>query len=154
MFAWEKSVGVVVFRRENNQIHYLLLNHGKNYWNFPKGHAEKGEIDEETLRRETEEETGIKNLNIFPEFRKKIFYFYRATGVEKGERLKAGRKLNVFKTVIFYLAETLEKEVRLSSEHVNFDWLNFSEACSRLKYRSSRYILRKAQWAISSTVAK
>ncbi len=154
MFAFEKSVGAVVFRRENNAIEYLLLNHGNDYWNFPKGHTEAKETNEETLRREIAEETGIDNLKINPSFRKFSHYFYRAVGAEKQERIAAGRKINVFKTVIFYLAETSKQEVALSLEHTDFVWLEFESALGKLIYKNSQKILKQAQKELEKYFAK
>jgi bis(5'-nucleosidyl)-tetraphosphatase len=154
MFTFEKAVGAVIFRKENNQIKFLILDHGENYWNFPKGHAEEGEIEEQTLRREVAEETGIKELTVQPNFKRKIYYFYRALGTEKVERIKMGRKINVFKTVIFYLAETQMKEVRVSSEHIGFAWLDFSAALQKLNYKTSQKILRQAQKELEKSFAK
>lgn len=37
---------------------------GDGSWLFPKGHLEPGETDEEAARREIEEETGLKNLEL------------------------------------------------------------------------------------------
>lgn len=176
MFTFEKSVGAVVFRRENNgvnphtnssansgenksphvgvEVKYLLLNHGDDYWNFPKGHMEAKEIDEETLRREIAEETGLIDIKIWPSFKCRAFYFYQAKGREKEERKTAGRALNVFKMVVFYLVESQNQEVRVSSEHTGFEWLKFEAALEKLKYRASKNLLRKAQRELEKYFAK
>lgn len=154
MITFEKSVGAVVFRRENNQIAYLLLNHGGDYWNFSKGHMEAKEIDEETLCREIEEETGLTEIKILPFFKRRAFYFYQAESREKEERKAAGRALNIFKMVVFYLAEAQNQEVRVSSEHTGFAWLDFKEALEKLQYKSSKKILKKAQSKLEEFFAK
>jgi len=154
VFALEKSVGAVVFHRENNQIKYLLLDHREDYWNFPKGHMEIGETDEETLRREIEEETGITELQILPSFKRRAFYFYRAKGKEKAKRKEAGRTWNIFKMAVFYLVEAQNQTVHISSEHAGFAWLNFTEALEKLTYPTSRKILRQAQAELEKFFAK
>ena len=52
----EKSAGAIIFRK-NKKIKYLLLHYpsasktqAKDYWDFPKGHIEKGETIEQTVR--------------------------------------------------------------------------------------------------------
>lgn len=103
MIAFEKSIGAVIFRKTAKGIKYLILDYGKmkkkedHYWNFVKGHTEKGEKEEETMRREILEETGISKLEIVPGFSDKNRYFYRAYGAEKEKRRKSGRKTLVAK---------------------------------------------------------
>ena len=106
------------------------------------------------MRREIAEETGIDNLKINPSFRKFSHYFYRAVGAEKQERIAAGRKINVFKTVIFYLAETSKQEVALSLEHTDFVWLEFESALGKLIYKNSQKILKQAQKELEKYFAK
>jgi bis(5'-nucleosidyl)-tetraphosphatase len=68
MIAFEKSAGAVVFRKTDKGIKYLLLKYRNGHWDFPKGHIENGETEEETMRREVREETGIDDLKIVPGF--------------------------------------------------------------------------------------
>lgn len=42
----------------------LVRNRIETLWFFPKGHADEGETDEETARREIQEETGLTNLEL------------------------------------------------------------------------------------------
>ncbi len=54
------SAGAVIFRRESDgTVKFLLLYHGKNYWNFPKGKLEAGERAIAAFLREVREETGL-----------------------------------------------------------------------------------------------
>ncbi|MDZ4384915.1 MAG: NUDIX domain-containing protein, partial [Candidatus Moranbacteria bacterium] len=63
--SFEKSVGAVVFRKkETGGKEFLLLHYPSGHWDFPKGHIESGETEEGTLRREVEEETGLKDLKL------------------------------------------------------------------------------------------
>ncbi len=127
----ERSAGAVVFRKEKEIIYYLLL-HEVNYWGFSKGIIEKGEELKETVKREVEEETGIKDIDLVSGFKESIKYFYRRGGK------------TIFKTVIFYLAETKTKEIKLSFEHIGFEWLLYKEALDRLTYKNAKDILKKA----------
>ena len=47
----------------------------------------------------------------------------------------------VSKEVIFFLAESNIKDVKLSSEHQNFIWLNFNLAYSKLTYANAKEVL-------------
>ncbi len=128
----EKSCGAVIFRR-NGAKKYLLLHYEGGHWDFVKGHVEKAENERETALRETEEETGITDLKFIEGYRESISYFYR----------RAGR--TVRKEVVFYLLETNTEQVRLSREHVGFDWLTYDRAMERLTYKNARDTLLKAQ---------
>ncbi len=128
----EKSCGAVIFRR-NGAKKYLLLHYEGGHWDFVKGHVERGENEKETALRETEEETGITDLKFNEGYRESISYFYR----------RAGR--TVRKEVVFYLLETNTEQVRLSREHVGFDWLIYDRAMERLTYKNAKDTLQKAQ---------
>jgi len=135
----EKSAGAIVFRRENGKIFYLILYYPslshraeKNFWDFPKGHLEKGESEIDTVKREIFEETGIKDIKILEGFKETIKYFFKWQG-EK-----------ILKFVTFYLAETNQKEISISSEHLDWQWLEFEQAYSLLTHKNSKEILKKA----------
>lgn len=128
----EKSAGAVIFRKENKTIYYLLLHYQAGHWDFPKGNIEKGEEAEEAAKREIFEETGIKDLKFLPDFQEVIKYFY-----------KRERK-NIFKIVIFFLAETKTKKVQISWEHIGFKWLPREEALKLLTFNKARAVLKKA----------
>lgn len=157
--AFEKSIGAVIFRREAGKILYMLLRHPQSdnyrgHWDFPKGHIDKGETHEETLRREVKEETGIDDLEIVPDFYTWYKYFYRAKDREKEERKKAGRGINIFKIVTVYLARTHQKEVKLSLEHIDSAWLEYNEALDRITYKNSKDALIKAHgFLVASAVS-
>lgn len=128
----EKSAGAVIFRKEKGKIFYLFLYCQSGHLDFSKGNIEKGEKLNETVRREVKEETGIEDIKFIPGFKKWIKYFYKL------------RNKNIFKIVIFFLAETKIKEVKISSEHIGFKWLSYKEAMSQLVFENAKEVLRKA----------
>ncbi|EKD49950.1 MAG: NUDIX hydrolase [uncultured bacterium] len=135
----EKSCGVVLFREEKSpkgaQRKYLVLHYPGGHLDFAKGHVEKGEerAEKRTALRELEEETGIKKVEFLPNFRSEIFYTYFKKG-----------KLS-YKQVVFFLAKTEEKEVKLSFEHKNFMWLDFKKALKTLTYDNAKNLLKEAE---------
>jgi bis(5'-nucleosidyl)-tetraphosphatase len=129
----ERSSGAVLFRMEGGRRLYLLLHYEEGHWDFPKGHIEKGENEEQAARRECGEETGIGELEIMPGFHERIEYFYK----------REGRTMH--KEVVFLLAQTKTKSVTLSSEHVGFEWLPYPGALGRLTYANAKDILKKAE---------
>lgn len=141
---WEVSVGAAVFRLDGGRRTYLILRYPSGHFEFPKGHMESGESEGDTLRRETEEETGIRTLRILPD-RTSIRYFYIAKGGERERRIREGRGLWIFKVVHFYPAETDETEVRISHEHTGFEWLSYEEALEKLTFENAKEVLRRAE---------
>jgi bis(5'-nucleosidyl)-tetraphosphatase len=127
----EKSCGAVIFKRNGNRK-YLLLHYEGGHWDFVKGHVEKNESEKQTVRRETEEEAGIRDLTFIEGYRQPISYYYK----------RAGK--TVYKQVIFYLVESKTDEIRLSKEHVGYDWLTFEKAYERLTYKNAKETLKKA----------
>jgi bis(5'-nucleosidyl)-tetraphosphatase len=144
MIAFEKSAGAVIFRKEEGKIFFLLLHYISGHWDYVKGKIEKGEEEESTIKREAREEAGIEDLQIFPGFKKEIRFFYRAKGSEKEKRKKAGRSFNVMKKVVFYLAETKTKEIKISAEHIGYEWLEYDQALERITYPKSKELFKKA----------
>ncbi len=128
----ERSAGAILFRKEKEKTLFLLLHYEEGHWDFPKGHIETGEKTEETVLREVREETGITELTFIDGFKETIRYFFQ-TG-----------KKRVLKFVVFYLAQTSQKKVTLSHEHVGAEWLLYQEAVERMTFPSSRKLLRKA----------
>lgn len=135
----EKSAGTVIFRKDKEVIYYLLLHYQVGHWGFPKGNIKKGEQIIETARRETKEETGIGDIEFIQGFKEKIEYFYQ----REGKR--------IYKTVIFFLSRTRIKEVKISFEHEDFEWLNYEKALKRLIYKNAKEILKKANEVLLRT---
>lgn len=135
----EISAGAIIFRREGKAVKFLLLYHGKGYWNFPKGKIEKGEQSFQTFLREVEEETGIsrKEMRVVPGFRVTDKYFFFR------------EKRPIFKIVIFYLVETRKRVINVSEEHDGYGWFSPKEAVVISKFKNSKYIIRNAYAFIS-----
>jgi len=139
--VFEKSIGAVVFRREKDEIFFLLLQYpskNKNYFAFVKGHQEIGETEEETLKRELKEETGVEEIKIIPGFEEKEEYIFRDI-YKKQENTPL-----VKKEVTYYLVETPSEEVKLSDEHMSYQWLKFEEAKKILRFKQAKEIIEKA----------
>ena len=145
----ETSAGAVVFGKEDGKIYYLLLHYGAGHWDFPKGHIEKDEKEEDTVKREVAEETGIKDIKIIEGFKEWIKYFYRKTyDLNEDEKKKAPW---TFKIVTFYLAETKTKEVKISFEHIGYKWLPYKEAIEQITFKKAKEIFKKANDFLATT---
>lgn len=130
----EISAGIIVYRKFP-ELKFLILYHGRGYWNFPKGKIETEEKSWEAAAREVREETGLKISDL--RF-KKNFKAYEKFIFQR-------QKEKVFKIVIFYLAESKKHEIKISKEHEGYGWFTHKEAMKVLgKYRDSQRVLNQA----------
>jgi len=135
---FEKSAGAIIFRKDGDKTLFLLLRYPssskspKEYWDLPKGHIERGEKEIETVMREVEEETGLKDIEFVKGFKEWIKYFFKF------------KEKNIFKIVTFYLAETKTQKIKVSFEHIGYKWLPYQEAIEQLTFKNAREILKKA----------
>jgi len=119
-----RSAGIVVVRRQNGEWRLLILRAYRN-WDFPKGLIEPGEKPLAAALRETEEETGLTDLD---------FHW----GTESIDTEMYGDH----KVASFYLAQTGQEEIVLPvnpelghPEHDEFRWVTYKEAQSLLPPR-------------------
>lgn len=136
----EKSAGAIIFRKEKGKIYYLVLHYppdkrissSRGHWDYVKGHIEKDEVIEDTIRREAKEETGIEDLKFVEGFKEWFKYFFRL------------EDKNIFKTVTFLLAEVRAKKIKLSHEHLDYKWLPYKKALGQLTFENAKKVLEKA----------
>jgi 8-oxo-dGTP pyrophosphatase MutT (NUDIX family) len=129
----ERSAGVLLYRDEADGPHFLLLDYGR-YWDYAKGHVEKGEDDLSAARRELAEETGITEPDFDPDFRHEMTYFFRHP-----------RKGLIRKTVVFFLARTNARKVKISDEHEGAEFLPYERALERVTYANAKAALKQAK---------
>ena len=135
----QKSAGIVLFRNASNKNEFLLLNYPQGHWDFIKGKVEPGETLYETASRETKEETGISDIEFIDGFEESVEYDFRF------------KKENIHKKVIFFLAKTNEKNIKLSHEHNDFVWLEYDDALKKTTFRNAKNVLSKANERLLST---
>lgn len=130
----ERSAGAVVFSQVAEGPEYLLLRYGGGNWGFPKGHVEAGETDLVAAQREVAEETGI------PIDQQKLLEGFED---DTDYRFRRGSTL-VEKDVVFFLIESLQREVKLSHEHSGYAWLPYTQALQRISFEGPKRILQAA----------
>jgi 8-oxo-dGTP pyrophosphatase MutT (NUDIX family) len=135
----QTSAGVVLFQNVSSGKLYLLLNYPQGHWDFVKGKIEENETLYETARRETKEETGISNIEFIDGFEENIEYDFKF------------KREDVHKKVIFFIAKTDTKKIRLSHEHNDYLWLGYSESLKKITYQRSKNILIKANEFLLNT---
>ena len=134
----EKSAGIVLFRNDSDKNEFLLLNYPQGHWDFVKGKIEQNETSHETALRETKEETGITNIEFVDGFEESVEYDFRF------------KKEDIHKKVIFFLAKTNEKNIKLSHEHNDYLWLEYNDALKKTTFENAKNVLTKANEFLSS----
>ena len=135
----QKSAGIVLFRNDSDKNEFLLLNYPQGHWDFVKGKIEQNETSHETALRETKEETGITNIEFVDGFEESVEYDFRF------------KKEDIHKKVIFFLAKTNEKNIKLSHEHSDYLWLEYNDALKKTTFENAKNVLTKANEFLSST---
>ncbi len=128
----QKSAGIVLFRNASAKNEFLLLNYPQGHWDFVKGKIEQGETPRETALRETKEETGISDIEFIDGFEESVEYDFRF------------KKEDIHKKVIFFLAKTSEKNIKLSHEHNDYLWLEYNDTLKKTTFENAKIVLSKA----------
>ena len=136
----ETSSGLVLFRKENKKILFLLLHYPSGHWDFVKGKIENGESPHQTAIRETKEETGITDIKFLDNFEEWIQYNFQF----EGELVQ--------KKVVFFLGETKTKDIKISHEHLNYTWMDYSTAMEKITFDNAKTILSKSYALLSKTL--
>ncbi len=141
----EISAGIIIFRRTIEGPKFLLLYHGHNYWNFAKGKIEKEEGSLAAALREVREETGLTGQDLRP---MKDFKAYEKFFFKRQDQ-------QIFKVVIFYLAETRTVDIKVSSEHEGYGWFLIRDAKNILgRYKDSQRVFKLAYEFLQAKVRK
>jgi len=122
----ELSAGMVLQRRSDLRV-LLLHEVDEDRWCFPKGHVEPGESLIEAARRETIEEVGIAEFTVVRELSEARYRFFDLR-----------RRVNVFKTTVYFLGTTEADAGRLEPIFDRADWVTIPDALSRLRYPADR----------------
>ena len=136
----ETSAGMVLFRKEDSKILFLLLHYPSGHWDFIKGKMEKGESTHETAIREAKEETGIIDITFLENFEEWIKYDFQYQGEL------------VHKKVVFFLAETKTKEVMISHEHLDYTWMDYNTSMEKTTFDNAKTVLTRAQMLLTKTL--
>lgn len=121
----EPTSGGIIFRltKDKKDVEILLIQDSKGRWTIPKGHIEPGETAKMTARREIEEETGLKNVNILT-WLGKIHFKYR-----RADKL-------VLMTTQIYLVEAMDTHETPTPEKwmKGIQWFPFADALDLIEY--------------------
>ena len=117
----------IIFKREDGVIKYLLLKRTEEdggFWQPMTGTLNDGESLEECLRRETEEETGIRK------------YIRIIKNIDKFEWVKP--KKGTMTEYVFGIEVNKNTKIKISNEHDDFEWCVISEVFKKLGKRNNK----------------
>lgn len=137
-----RAAGFVIFKKLTKGTEYLLLqtSYGTHHWTPPKGKVDPGEAGLRAAYRETLEETGIgeEQLYVHKDMKFELQYQVR----------------DEMKRVLYWLArlEDVATPVELSDEHRDFTWADVEEACQLVVYENMQKILQDAQQYLDGAI--
>ncbi len=134
--VYDHSYGIVPVRFVDDARRYLLVQHHKGHWGFPKGHAEQGESHTEAARRELTEETGLGSVRVCEDSQMHESYIFTQ---KSGERVR--------KTVTYFVGvvEGDQTVTPQPEEIADSRWFSPAEARQTLTFPESRTLLDKAE---------
>ena len=120
----------------------LVTQHSKHKgWDFPKGHREIYESEEQTAIREVEEETGVKAEIVEKVGQTEYFYYENEPSSAKATEGKE----RVLKTVAYYLMKYVgEGEATTGFEVSDKVWLPVDEVSEKLTFKDTKEFWGKA----------
>jgi len=136
---YRKAVfGVAYSKNSSGKIEYIILKRKLHWkgWEFPKGKIERFETKRRAVRREVNEETGLKVLKI-KKFREKGIYLYSKKLTDRQNKIGQTWKLFAVKV------EKGNGKVKLDHlEHNGYKWVSFKEAQKMLTWPNQRKCLK------------
>lgn len=122
----EKSCGCIIL--DNNMV--LLVKHNAGHWDFPKGHVENNETEEQTAIREVKEETNM-DVEIIPGYRYVIQY---------------SPKENVIKDVVFFIAKKISNNIKAQESEISIvEWVDIDTAFTQITHTDSKKLLMQVK---------
>ncbi len=135
MKKYRKGVFIVIYKKENKDIKYLILKR-KLHWRgyeFPKGGKENNENSEEIIKREIKEETGQEARKI-QEYSIEGMWDYK-----KKLKDRKGIEKQVWK---LFSCQIKNSEISIDEkEHEDYFWKEYEEARKILTYKNQKKCL-------------
>lgn len=127
MYQTNESSGAVVYKIENNQIYYAIVQSIKNLkYGFPKGHLEPGEPFLVAAKREIKEEANL-DVDIFED----VYYDVSYKVLDE-----------TYKFVRYYLGKASTFDLIAQHDEVKEAlWLTYEDAMRMISYDNNKIIL-------------
>jgi len=134
ILEFRSNIQAVVYRKLNGKNEFLLAHRIKNWdgWEFVKGGVKVGETHEEAVKRELQEEAGIKSEDLI-----KLWKTHFNTIIEYPKNIseKCGYKGSLNKTYLVEVKNSTEVNLpKNNSEHSELIWVMENKMKSYLSY--------------------
>ena len=121
-----QTIVAIVFDKDE----FLILKKKGTWvgWQFVQGAKEKGEDWDTAVKREVEEETGLKDVEVVKKLDIKADYWFKWEGEL------------THKFLTFFLVKANKKDkVKVSVEHSDYKWCGYEEALKDLKHGKKEF---------------
>ena len=155
----DKSFGIVPVYKKSGEYLFLLVQQNAGHWTFPKGHAERGESNVETARRELREETGISDVEIVPQTsfteRYTFSFLEKFLPIPKFRFFRFMQKgIRVWKSVVYFIGFVKNDTVKLQQDEIcAYHWLPYEKARELLTFPEGRRVIEMAHRYLTSKKA-
>jgi dATP pyrophosphohydrolase len=137
------QVQAILYRKTNTKTQYLLLKRTSDtigFWQPITGGIEKGETKTQALKREIQEETGIKNPT---KIIKNVHHY------EFRDLFKQENRHRLIKEYAFGVEVFPKEKITISQEHTEHKWCTFQQALKLLKWKENKEALKKLNKILS-----
>lgn len=143
MSTQARSFGIIPVLKTDDGCRFLLIHMygsgGGTHWSFPKGHAEPGESPEETARRETKEEVGIVDIDVYTGHTFTHSYHFLLDGE------------HIEKEVQYFIGFVKDDAITLQAEEVKeAEWLSAEDTLVRITYETNKALFREVLCYLSA----
>jgi len=130
----DQSFGIIpIFKNPEGDFLFCLVQHQGEHWGFPKGHPNTNEPEEETAKRELEEETGITDIKIISDISFDQQYIFEKDGTVYDKSVK------------YFLAFVSNVNTSIPDDFKNeiseMKWLAFKEARELITFDNAKVVL-------------
>ncbi len=137
----DSSFGIIPVHEHDGVRRFLLVQHHKGHWGFPKGHAEPGESPLDAATRELAEETGLHPARVLDDHPLTESYVFTNT-----------RGRVVRKTVTYFIGFTADDRVTPQADEVaDYAWADADGTRRRLTFDEGRDLLDRALDLLQNT---
>ena len=142
----------ILYKKSNNKILYAIFYRNSHpIWQFISGGGENNENPIKTVIREIKEETSltIERKRVKQLDSRTTIPVLNITG-----NYTWGPKVYVIPEYTFAVEILSDDNIRLSSEHKEYKWVEYDEAMNKLKYDSNKTALWELNEKIKNRVLK